>query len=345
MLDRLLSRKTVFDLIKSCDVSFKHIEISPEIRLLSSKPICLPGEFDRVSSVALTTDLEIELERLKPGKRMHSATNAYGLSDVVLYANSVVRVGNHFSGDRKARIQSFLSKPIEYEESALCSDGLTTKYFGHWLRDGLSMELLAQEMGLPPVVIKEPSWPHISGYRDLLSLPAYEIAHGHFDKLWIYDDRGLNVNRIGRLQKLRQNLRNRRKTPVSTPERVFLTRGTGSGVRTLINEDEICRTLSQNGFAIISCEDLKVDDVVSQLHNAKLCVLVEGSVQNHYLLSGPENGSLLAIQPPSQFNSFLKTFCDPIGWRWGYVVADGISQGEFRLCPERLLRTIDLFEN
>jgi hypothetical protein len=330
-------------LIECKEVGFKEVQISPESKTYSFDSICLDDEFSRVLYFQNETNFEIENLRLKEGDRYQLETKAYCILDVVFYKNDIIKIGDLFAGRRKHRLQSMFSLPGEYDEYSLCSDVMTEKYFGHWLRDGLLMELLAEEIGLPAIVDQKYPWDHSEGYRSLSNLNPEAVRHGRFNKLWVFDDRGLNQGRNDRFHALRARLRVSHNSKERSPELIFMRRGKSGAKRSLVNEDEICKILAKIGFTIIDPEDMTVMDINYHLRNARICILVEGSAHNHYLLNGPEYANILSIQPPDRFNAFCKTFCDSLGWRWGYVVADKVAAGSFYLSPDRLLRTLDLF--
>jgi hypothetical protein len=337
-------RNSAIDLIQNGSISFQEVEISPSVTLPSLKPICLPDEFSRALRVQDETSFEMELSRLSEGDKLHSSTMAYCLSDVTFYKNEIVRIGRTFSGRRKNRIPALVGRAAEFDEGALCSNGVTERYFGHWMHDGLVMELLAEEMGLLSIVNQVNPWSHAEGYRELLALRPQPVLHGRFKRLWTFDDRGLNQSRNKRLQALRGRLKASNLSPSHSPESVFIRRGASGTGRSLTNEDDISSLLSKRGFQIVTPEQIDARSLNSALRNASLCIAVEGSAQSHYLVNGPGSGALLSIQPPERFNSFFKPFCDSIGWRWGYVVADKVSADSFYLCPDRLLKTIDLYQ-
>lgn len=319
------------------------IEVHAPTERHSSSPLCLDGEFERIIGFQEETSVEIERERMAGGNQTHGGTYAYALDDAVFFKDSVIRGSGIYGGRRSSRMQSLFSRHDAIDEAMLCSHELTERYFGHWLRDGLVLEMLARDFSVDPVIYGAGKWAHEAGYRDLTGLRPRNVTAARFRKLWVVDDRGLNDGWVRRMEGIRLNAR--AKVAVANgADRVFLKRGVGGAPRSLINEQEIENALEKNGFSIVDPEKMEVREIADALSNAKIVVLVEGSAQNHYLINGPKNGNVLSIQPPKRFNSFFKTFCDAVGFRWGYVVGDHENDSAFSLPVSRLMKSIELYD-
>jgi capsular polysaccharide biosynthesis protein len=241
---------------------------------------------------------------------------------------------------RACRKRSVLIGPYDdIDEAQLCTYAPSNIYFGHWLRDALSMELLAEQQGLRPLSFRREPWFHEPGYRELMNLPGDFISFARVKNLWVVNDIGLNAGWVTRFKELRRRVR--RKSEPGGPERIFLARGSLGVARELINAPALVDLLEKRGFLHIQPETLQPKDLVRALASAKIVVSVEGSALNHVHYAVPENSGVLVIQPPDRFNAFHKILMDFNRIRFGFVVADR-DRGGFSLPADRLLQTLDL---
>ena len=337
-----LSRAHHWDNLEAARRFGRSVELAPASTTVSSVPVALPGEFERVIRPHPESNFALERHRLRPGLRQHPPTVAQVVADAVLHAGALVRIGRHHLGPRGQRLRSLRATPVAVDRALLCSDTVITRYFGHWLHDGLPLELLGQELGLPTITSGARDWVHGPGYRTLAQSDPRELPAAHCDELWLVDDRALNANRIARVQQLRERVRQASGPVEGAARKVFLMRGRSGAARDLANEAEVEAALVAAGFVTLHPERSSVDQIVRALGHADLVVAVEGSAQSHYLLAAPPTGRLLCIQPPQQFNAIFKTFFDAIGLRWGYVVADPAGEAAFTLPVPRLLQSLEL---
>lgn len=318
------------------------VELAPASSFEAPVAIAPAGEFARVIAVHPESNFALEQQRLAPGLHRHPATIAYGLADAVLHGGALVRVGRNHLGPRGQRLRSLRARREELDRAMLCSDTVIARYFGHWMHDGLPLELLAQALDLPAVTSGAREWAHGPGYRALAGTSPQALASARFGELWLIDDRSLNGGRIARLRDLRERVRRSAEPVADAPRRVLLMRGRTGAARELVNEREVEAALAASGFVTLHPERTSVAEIVRTLAGAELVVAVEGSAQSHYLLAGPCHGRLLCIQPPRQFNAIFKTFFDPVGIGWGYVVADPAGEAGFTLPVARLMQALEL---
>lgn len=104
----------------------------------------------------------------------------------------------------------------------LASDITCDQYFGHWLTDGLSMELLAASRGLTPVVPRLPDRTQEAAYRRLAGMKAKLVGFAQIDDFWMVDDRSINQNRADRMASLRRRMRDHGQFEPSASGMVFL---------------------------------------------------------------------------------------------------------------------------
>lgn len=324
------------------DSAVERIELAPADKSTTLPPIALPNEFERVRAVISTSTFEIEHKLLTAGHLEHGPTIAYRIENAVLADHTLYWPGGYDVARTRKKRAILLGSIEEYSEGQLCSYAPSNIYFGHWLRDAMAMELLAERRGLLPLSYAGPVWMHETGYRQMMGLPGAQVSLAHVRRLWVMDDLGLNASWISRFKELRGRVR--QSVEPNGPSRVFLTRGSKGTARELLNELEIADVLSGRGFTTIAPEQLSAREIARSLASARVVVSVEGSALNHAQFALPDNSAILVIQPPERFNAFHKVLMDFNGIRFGYVVADTAIEG-FTLPKERLVRTLELVED
>jgi Glycosyltransferase 61 len=328
---RCLGSRPIFDCASEI------VELSPAIEREQLGAISLPSEFDRVVGLQEETTLEMELDRLRPGKRRHGATMAYRLDHATIAQGTLYFKGGHDVIRRGSAVLLPRQKNC-FAEMQLCTNNVIERYFGHWLIEGLALELLAKQTSVQGLVLGRRPWMHEAGYRKLCGIESVQTDNAFIDRLWIVDDRGLNANWISRVKELRRRIREGLRS--TSAKRIFLTRGTQGVPRNLVNSDELHDVLGKWGFMIVNPESESAQGLANAISAAKLVIVVEGSVQNHCIHALPVGSTLLTIQPPTRFNANSKDRADAVGLNWGFVVADPHPDG-FHLPIDRLMRTID----
>ncbi len=303
--------------------------------------ISLPNEFERVVDAAPLSTIESQHQLVTATRTKHGPTIAYRFQDAVLADHTLYASGGYEVSRRGGKRPLLTGRFEEYDRGQLCTYAASNIYFGHWLRDALAMELLAEQRGLAPLSYLREPWLHEPGYRQLMNLPGRPVSYALVRQLWVLDDLGLNKSWIERFKELRRRVRS--SADEGGPSRVFLSRGGRGTARELINEAAIIQLLAERGFSIVEPEDLQPSTIAHLLASAQVVVSVEGSALNHAQYAVPESAALLVIQPPQRFNAFHKVLADFNNVRFSYVVADPADNG-FTLSPERLLRTLDLVE-
>ena len=307
--------------------------------------LSLPNEFERVLDVDEHSTFEMQRTRITSRFFEHGPTLAYRIPRALLVDGTVYTSFDNLVC-RSGRGYPIIAQQIESIHNAqLCTNKIIEQYFGHWLHDGLLLEILAQEQNLLPLIFRRPQWLHEPGYRSIMSLVARDVTRAFVHDLWIIDDRGLNQSWAKRFNYLRNKLRSTAElTSTQHTTHFFIRRGHGQSKRVLLNEDIIIEYLSKFGFGIIDPETMSVASMATALSQAKMVVSVEGSAINHAQFALPCGASIVVIQPPNRFNALHRHFCDAAGLRFGFVVADPGLDG-FTLNPERLQRTIDIVDS
>jgi len=316
----------------------KAVEIAPGVLREQAAATCLPGEFDRVISIADGTTREIELARLGPAMGRHGPTMAYPLERAVVSDGCV-----YFSGGyqvfRPGKAAIVRPKMTQHAEAMLCTNPVVEKYFGHWVQDGLLQELAAEQRGLPALTTSRIQWLHEPSFRDVMGLWAKPVDHAEVERLWVLNDMGLNDYWVARFDELRRRMRTA--AGPHGPKRVVVRRGVLGASRALVNEQEIEGVLQKMGFESLAPELESAHSIATKLAHAEIAILVEGSAIHHCLLAMPRGSTIVVIQPPRRFNAITNTYASPVGIRWAYAVADDAPEG-FRMPPDRLQRLLDL---
>ena len=192
---RLLGNPRLFD--RASEV----IELAPAVDRMQPAAIALPGEFDRVVAVQEETTWAMRARALKRevhggmGRPLATVSTMPYLGMGPLYFDGGYEVIGHRSSKRLLS-----GHQDHFAEAQLCSNYVIDRYFGHWLIDGLTLELLAAQRLLPAISPANSFWPHEPGYRDLCDLKIARSDNARIDRLWVIDDRGLNDNWISRIE-------------------------------------------------------------------------------------------------------------------------------------------------
>lgn len=321
----------------------ERVELAPATTTRTVAALSLPNEIDRASGTMATSTLAFERRQAGSIEIRHAPTTAYRVD------GGLVHDGTCYANGRLERLaprrgRLFASGRLDsIEEAQLCIDVGASQYFGHWLIDALSTELLAQDRGLPALTVPNEGRLHESGYRELLGLHARAASCTWVDRLWIVDDRGYNKGRVDRLHRLRALARAGIGESRPPWRNVYIDRGHLGADRNLSNCDALVDVLKARGFDILRPERESPHDIARMLTTARLVVGIEGSHLNHALLAMRAGGALVAIQPPHRFNMFNNTIASFIGLRFGFVVADARANG-FEVDLGRLSETLDLVE-
>ena len=211
------------------------VQLAPALDRFQLGAISLPNEIDRVVAFQEDTTQAIELARIQAGTREHLATMAYRLDNAIFAHGNLYFKGGHSVLRPKTAKPLLPRKFNHFAEVQICTNPSMTRYFGHWIRDGLLLELLASQRGLTALTDVTKPWPHEMGYRELVGLKAIKTEHARIDRLWVIDDRGVNAFWVERFQELRRRVRAGTKS--NGPKRVMLTRGKLGVSRNLVNNE------------------------------------------------------------------------------------------------------------
>jgi hypothetical protein len=298
----------------------------------------LRGELERVRNVQEETTCETELNRLAAGTRLHVATRAYLFKDVTLCGGLLFKGAMNLriarSSDHRDDIEG-----VDMSSAAISTTLMGSIYFGHWMHDDVSLNVVARSLA-PPVEIARTPYAHESGYRQLLSLPGARIASGHFGELILLDDWGQNSHKRRRYQELRDTLR--RAIARSGHDRVYIKRGQSacSRGRDLSNCMGLETHLVARGFAVVDPDTMSAEQIATTLRDARLVIGTEGSHLAHAIYAIADGGTLVVIQPPHRFNNIFKDLTDALGLQYAFIIGDAAEEG-FSIDLDRLDRLLE----
>lgn len=327
------------DLLNSAD----SIEVLHAGETVAGPPcIILPDQYDRVNTGAFGMDLVEEVAKLRGAPYNIGPTIRYVLNDVlvesgVVYRNGKAKFFNHkIKSNRKPKAWS------EYGEASVRSSFVGCHFFGHWLRDDSATHLMLDPGA--PTSMPTPRWPDQQGYLTLFKQSYTELDRAYVRRLVLFDDISQNAHKAERFRKLRAIVAAAHSDPSSTGRVVYVMRGPGGKVRSLLNEEEIIGTLARNGVTILRAETLNVTQLVKQLFGARIIISVEGSQLSHALFTLADRAGVLVIQPPDRFFNSHMDWALALNMRYACVVGRQQSTG-FDLPANDLLRTLELLDS
>lgn len=338
---RLLGNKSYKEL---CD---KEWVVAPACLTNTRPALYLPGSLDNVTASSATSNLELEMRRIKGGPTEHAATIARRLPDALLHGGYIYKNAAKIPMSIKKE-NLFLDKQMsENKDAAVMACGLTDiRFFGHWMTDGIPLLMAARELG-PPIRNAEPLTGHQKEYLSMLEMNYDPFTGGRIRNLIILEDYGQNDYKRERYEKIRARFKEI--CPKPTFPGVLLLRGM-SGISTpdangnrrlLVNEDEIAAYLQTIGFKIIDSTKQSAREIVENTSGARIVIGVEGSQIPHGFYSMADRGTLINILPPFHFNNVLKGQTDCMDLNYAFTVGE-VCEGGFRVPMDTLKKTLDL---
>ena len=301
----------------------------------SARPLLYPaGETERITGHHQDADPQANLALIQCQDAWQGPTRAYLLENVLIADGTLMGASWTFSLKKQKR-RLIISGSIDvFDEAAVSSTSATEKYFGHWLRDQLTTELLISDWGLPAIALPGTVRASEAGYRNAADLIAHQPAAAMVERLWVFDDFEITDHRVSRLERLRSRIRG--SAHQSSPELIFLSRGEAAKGRLLVNEREIALRLKRLGFKTIYPDRMPVPDLIDALSGARVVVGPEGSAFANALMCAPEGVILIQIQSPKNFNLHYRLYCEALNMTLGFIVGEEVSSEGYRLDPIRL---------
>ena len=317
------------------------IELHPATTASELPAIALSGEFDRIKQPRHQIPMAQLETALSGGPTMHAATIGYRFTNALLADGSIYVGYRYETVAQRPRYPLIFGAVSEYDTAQLCADAGADVFFGRWLINSLTKELLAQEQCMQPINQPNAIRIHEAGYRSLLNLYADAPDRALFTNLWIVDDRGYNTDHVRRFRALRQRLPQSKRRP---DKLVYLGRGKiGVPGRDIAAEETLQDTLANAGFTIIHPELMSAWQIQRALGDARLVLAVEGSAIAHALLAMPSGGAIVTLQPDNRFSTAHKSIAEFAGIRFAFLVATSTNLG-LSVDDQRLMRLIDVVQ-
>ncbi|MEM6945097.1 MAG: glycosyltransferase family 61 protein [Pseudomonadota bacterium] len=315
--------------------------LHPEEVTRFAAPVFLDNQLLKVRSLAPNGPLGAHFSRLTGGQVRHGAVWRIRLKNALVHENGVSLNGRDVIKHRRGLPSAWQGGEIRrVPRASLAESGATRIWFGHWLRDGCTTALLAEEndrLLLPA----SPAWPDAAGYAALFGLDPAPPGPVLVEALSIYEDHAQGPSKRARMRTLRARLA-AAVTPSEPGGRVYLRRGRGGAKRLILNEDALAQRLSDRGFRVVDHEGKTVDALAAELVGAAVGVGIEGSHLNHLQFTLAEDGFLLVLVPPDRFTLMHLDFAEAAGLRGGFVVLDGSLEDGFTVNVDDVMRTLDV---
>jgi len=159
-------------------------------------------------------------------------------------------------------------------------------------------------------------------------------------ELLVLEDFAQNSHRRARVAKLRERAR---KVPGKHQgHSVFMVRGSHGQLRLLENEPEAIEHFAAKGFHIVDPMKMSVDEVLSELRDAKWVVGVESSTFLHAALVMDQQGSIVSMVPPDRFCINGADHIQALGCGYSLMVAEPGKNGGFYANLDELEATLEL---
>jgi hypothetical protein len=329
------------------EVCEKEWIIAPACVTNTRPALYLSGALDRITASSATSNLELEMRRIKGGRTEHAATVARLLKNAVLRDGFIYKKAAKIALSVKEERIFTERQASEQKELAVVACGLTDiRFFGHWMTDGIPLLMAARELG-PPIRNADPLTGHQQEYLSMLDLRYDPFSGGKIRELIVLEDYGQNDYKRERYDKIRARFKEIAPKPAHPG--ALLLRGTSGVVapdaqgnrRILVNEEEIARYLQSIGFQLVDSTKQSAREIVEKTSGAKIVIGVEGSQIPHGLFTMADQGTLINILPPFHFNNVLKGQTDCMGLNYAFTVGE-VCDGGFRLPVETLEKTLDL---
>ncbi len=321
------------------EVCSKKWEVSPASISTTPPAISLSGEIEKIKGYESATSREQEQLRINGGRREHAATIGRVIRDAELCGDYIYKKSAKMQiGVKPEKIFYESQNFMEIDAAALACSWSDTKYFGHWVTDGISLLMAARDLA-PPIRNSELMTTHQNQYLSIIEMSYLEFNCGKVRELIILEDFGQNKYKRERYEKIRYAFR-RAGTEPSHPG-VIILRGTSGTDRTLVNEDQVANYLLSIGFRIIDPQRQSAGEIVAAIRGARVVIGVEGSHLAHGLFSMAPEGTLVVLQPPYRFNNVHKDYTDCLDLKYAFMLGEP-CEGGFSISMNNLKKTLDL---
>lgn len=273
----------------------------------------------RVTAAQPETTLAREWQRIDGYTATHDATVRHVLRDVLATPWGFFTGGGAYRQFGHPPLRALASLPIRHEPRGFYATApICTKYFGHWLLDGLPSTLLARP-GEALYFPHAPGWHHAAEYLRLLDIAPLPDTLVHFDEMTVCDDIGQNADRRARQAEIQRRLQHA--VPSAGHSKVHIVRGATGARRRLANEEDLARALAAEGFAVVHASE-PLETLLSACAMARTVVSVEGSHAMHALFPAARGALHVTLNPADRFNNLFADYMPGLGARLATTVID-----------------------
>lgn len=312
-------------------------EISPADESYQPPIFIQPGDLDKVTATEPQTSWQKEKERLAGGMRHNMPTRRHRVRNALSTPHGVMTLTGKWQGFGRLPWKEFLSLDLPRHKTGLYGAyPVTRRYFGHFISDALPAGELLRP-GETLLLPHDPGWIHAGEYVGLMGYSPLVPAYGHFDSIWICDDRGLNQGHVARVRAMHDRLQAQLKP--SSHQGVFMRRGRSGSARILLNEDEVAEALQGRGFGVVSSTD-PLQVILAAMAGVQTVVSMEGSQWVHGHFGAAKGALLVTINPADRFNNPAAEIVPVLSQRMATIVAPREGEG-YRVDVARLLALID----
>ncbi|HVR56234.1 MAG TPA: glycosyltransferase family 61 protein [Pseudolabrys sp.] len=297
--------------------------------------IYLPGQIEKIISASKATTLPYQIDVATSLKALHAASIAYHIRDATLFD------GSFYSGRLRhmcADVGGAAKSEIKYfDDAAVLSSLVGTRFFGHWLTDDCPKYLLAERYA-PPLSLRHP-------YEDLKQYANYFDQHwtstdcARIKRLVVFQDHGQGKDRQARYEILHNRLAANFPKPTNSSV-VYLRRGNTGIARLIKNEEDILVELTKRGFVVADLSNDGLDAIIQKLMSARVVVSIEGSQVAHCCAAMKQNTGLVILSLPTVFGAVHRGWAEARHIRYGFVVGS-VAEGGFTYDSSDILLTVD----
>ncbi len=295
-----------------------------------------PNDWDLITDYTDNNHMLIEKSRVLGGARRQSQTVRYQFKDVLASPAGFHVFGGTYSGLFGHYLQPIYKKIPEYDAGLYASTYVTSKFFGHWLTDGLATCLLRSTDELP-YLWHTAAWTHSARYKQIFDVKTIDHDLAYFKEISFIDDIGMTQNRRDRLKLMNSKIRQFFKN-TSNSNMVYLRRGKTGSPRPIVNEDQLVERLQKQGFSIVDVSQ-PLHEVLNKCAGANLTISMEGSHCSHLILSASPGAKHIIINQSDRFNNVFAEYMPALSAQMATVVAQKQETG-YIVNIDSLLRMI-----
>lgn len=280
---------------------------------------------------------ELERKRVGGGEQVHGATVKYEFKNVLAAPSGFHVLGGTYSGLGGGYMAALRTKEVVRRKKGMyASSYVISKFFGHWLTDGLSTSFLNAE-GDDLYLWTDPRWTHAPEYLNLLDIKRIEQDYVHFESLIYYEDIGQNSNRRARLRRLKEQVI--RASGSRGGGFVYLRRGRTGVKREISNEQELIAIVVRYGFQVVDVTE-PLEKMLAVIGGAKVTISIEGSNFAHLMLASRVGATHIVINPSDGFNNVFADYLPAFGDRMATVVAVRDERG-YKVNLNQMIRLLE----